>query len=937
VTHKINTSQLGPIARRSLLGVAIASALHSPIALSQEADTQNVNDAPVEVIEVRGLVSSLKRAMSDKKENLAVSDGIAAEDLGKFPDLNVAESLQRITGVSIDRNGGEGQQVTVRGFGPQFNTVLVNGRQIASDDAGRAFNFDVIAADQITGANIYKSGVANLQSGGIGSTINVTTARPFDYDGFQAVGSVKGMYESLSEEIAPQASFLVSNTFADDKFGLLLAVSHQERQVQINRIQTAGWRPGLTLSNRNDGVLATNVYLPRNWDQVVDEQDRTRTNASLVAQFAPSDDVTITVDGFVSKFEVDSQVTDLASWFEPDRVGSAQISEFGTAIQFTQEIDLHQGSGNPASDFVSSTRGVRDVTNKGFGINVDWQINDALSATFDISNSTAENDIAGEGRFNVVGIINNYSFDSTGGTPTVEHDGFGNGQLPDISLNRLHYNDLGNVVASEDEVTEYKADFTYLADSDVFRKVDFGILRSEREKFVFQEFASQCAFCGYGTEAPIDALNIRPFTANNFFSGLIDTWYTYDGDAYLDYLASQGAAVIPTLQPNYYNIEEDVTALYAQFEFGYDIGDMPLTMNFGARYEETDVAVSAVQAFISDVVPTTDLTLFANRFAPAQDIVGTSSYSNLLPSLNVKLEVQEDMIVRFSRYDSLTRPTMSQMSPATTFGEPRRQNLQASGGNPSLKPFEAENLDLSFEWYYSDDSVFSFAVFSKDVENFIVTLSGQESYTLTDRTADDGFRCAADDCAPGVSLDPQDPSRDVVADTEELNGQSEIYTVTRPQNGETATVNGFEIALTHVWDNGFGFTANATVVNSDAEVSGDTTQTFALPGLGDSQNLILFYERDAFQARLAFNNRESFLFALDNTAVGGATGEPVTTETYGQWDISASYEINENFTVFFEGINITEEELTQVGRFPDQIYSIEDNGSRYAVGVRGTF
>jgi TonB-dependent receptor len=937
VTHKINTSQLGPIAKRSLLGVAIASALHSPIALSQDADTQNVNDAPVEVIEVRGIVSSLKRAMSDKKENLAVSDGIAAEDLGKFPDLNVAESLQRITGVSIDRSGGEGQQVTVRGFGPQFNTVLVNGRQIASDDAGRAFNFDVLAADQITGANIFKSGVANLQSGGIGSTINVTTARPFDYDGFQAVGSIKGMYESLSEETSPQASFLVSNTFADDKFGLLLAVSHQERDVQINRIQTAGWRPGLTLSNRNDGVLASNVYLPRNWDQVVDQQERTRTNASLVAQFAPSDDITITLDGFVSKFEVDSQVTDLASWFEPDRVGSATISENGTAIQFTQEIDLHQGSGNPASDFVSSTRGVRDVTNKGFGLNVDWQVTDALSATFDVSNSTAENDIAGEGRFNVVGIINNYSFDGTGSIPSVEHDGFGNGQLPDINLNRLHYNDLGNVVASEDEVSEYKADFTYLADSDVFRKVDFGVLRSEREKFVFQEFASQCAFCGYGTAAPIDALNIRPFTANNFFSGLIDTWYTYDGDAYLDFLASQGAPVNPTLQPNRYNIEEDVTALYAQFEFGYDIGDMPLTMNFGARYEETDVAVSAVQAFISDVVPTTDLTLFANRFAPAQDIVGTSSYSNILPSLNVKLEVQQDMIVRFSRYDSLTRPTMSQMSPATTFGEPRRQNLQASGGNPSLQPFEAENWDLSFEWYYSDDSVFSFALFSKDVENFIVTLSGQESFTMTDRSAADGFRCAADDCAPGVSLDPQDPSRDVVADTEELNGESEVYTVTRPQNGETATVNGYEIALTHVWDNGFGVTANATVVNSDVGVSGDTTQTFALPGLGDSQNLILFYERDAFQARLAFNNRESFLFALDNTSVGGATGEPVTTQTYGQWDMSASYDINEHFTVFIEGINITEEELTQVGRFPDQIYAIEDNGSRYAVGVRGSF
>ncbi|WP_416351168.1 TonB-dependent receptor [Alteromonas sp. 14N.309.X.WAT.G.H12] len=934
MTHNTKKSKLVPIATRSLLGVAIASALHAPVALSQDA---SANDN-VEVIEVHGIVSSLKRAMSDKKENMAVSDGIAAEDLGKFPDLNVAESLQRITGVSIDRSGGEGQQVTVRGFGPQFNTVLVNGRQLASDADGRAFNFDVLAADQITGANIYKSAVANMQSGGIGSTINVSTARPFDYDGMQIVGSVKGMYEDLSEETSPQASFLVSNTFADDKFGVLLAVSHQERQVQINRIQTGGWRPGLTLSNRNDGILADNVYFPRNWDQIVDQQDRTRTNVSLVAQFAPSDDITITLDGYVSKFEVDSQVTDLASWFEPDRVGSATVNaDTGTAIQFTQEIDLHQGSGDPASDFVSHTRNQRDVTNDGFGLNVAWNITDYLIGNFDVSHSTAENDIAGDARFNVVGIINNYEFDSTGSIPTVIHDGFANGTLPDISLNRLHYNELGNPRASEDEITEYKADFTYYSDADVFQKADFGVLYSEREKYSYQEFASQCAFCGYNVEAPVDALNIRPFTANNYFSGLIDTWYTYDGDAYIDYLASQGAPINPTLAPNHYTVEEEVLALYAQFEFGYDLGDMPLNINIGARYEETDVSVSAVQAFLVDIVPTTDLTLFQNVAGPEENITGTSSYSNLLPSINVKLELEEDMILRLSRYDSLSRPTMSQMSPATTFGEPRRQNLTASGGNPALKPFEAENWDLSFEWYYSDDSIFSFAVFSKEVENFIVTLSGDESYTLSARTAADGFRCTAADCAIGVSLDPANPDVDVVATTEELNGASEVFTVTRPQNGETATVTGYEVAVTHVWDNGFGITANATVVNSDAEVSGDTTQTFALEGLGDSQNLIMFYEKDAFQARVAFNNRESFLFALDNTSVGGATGEPVTTKTYGQWDVSASYDINENFTVFVEGINVTGEKLTQIGRFNDQIYSIEDNGSRFAVGVRATF
>lgn len=132
MTHKINTSQLGPIAKRSLLGVAIASALHAPISLAQEATT--ATDKEVEVIEVKGFTSSLKASMLDKKASDVVYDGITAEDLGKFPDQNVAESLQRITGVAIDRSGGEGQFITVRGFGPDFNTVLVNGRQIATEN-----------------------------------------------------------------------------------------------------------------------------------------------------------------------------------------------------------------------------------------------------------------------------------------------------------------------------------------------------------------------------------------------------------------------------------------------------------------------------------------------------------------------------------------------------------------------------------------------------------------------------------------------------------------------------------------------------------------------------------------------------------------------------------------------------------------------------------
>ncbi|MBQ4832598.1 TonB-dependent receptor [Pseudoalteromonas sp. MMG010] len=904
--------------KKTTLSIAIAGILASGHAFAQDAevDTTSVSKG-VEIIAVTGIRSSLRSSMLDKKASNVVTDGIKAEDLGKFPDLNVAESLQRITGVAIDRSGGEGQAVTIRGFGPQFNTVLVNGRQIATDSAGREFNFDVLAADQITGADIYKSNSAKLQEGGIGGTINVTTARPFDFGGMHIIGSVKGMYEDLSEEVSPSASFLFSNTFNDDKLGVLFAITNQQRKLQNNQILTAGWRGGQTISNPTDGVLFEDAYIPRNWDQVVDEQDRERTNASLVLQYAPSDDVTVTLDGFISKFEVDSTVRDLASWFEPDRVGSATIDpETGTLLSFTQETGLGAPSGDPATDFVSHTRNSRDVTNKAFGVNVDWQVNDSLKATFDASHSTAENDRAGQDRFNVVGIINSYSFDATGSIPTVIHDGFENGELPDASLARLHYNEQGNQFTDQDEITELKADFVYVPDRGPLEAINFGAYRQEREKSSFQIFGSQCQFCGYGSAAPTDFIDFEAYTASNYFPGLIDTFYSFDGEKMEQYLAEQGYPIEATLQNNRYTINEDISSLYMDFTLGFDIEDMPVTINFGARYSQTDIDVSAVQSFIADVVPTSDATLFANVFGPATDITQGTRYSNLLPSFNAKLELQENMVLRFAAYDSITRPTMSQLSPATTFNEPRRQNLTASGGNPALKPFQSENWDISYEWYYNDANLFSFAVFSKEVDDFIVTLTGEETYNMTDRTGPD-YACTS--CNGETDA--------------ELNGSSEIYTVSRPQNGESAKVTGYEIGITHLFDNGFGIIANATVVDSDVSISADSSETFALEGLGDSQNLVVFYEQDNWQARIAFNNREGFLRLVDN----GFNGEPVNVETYGQWDISGSYDINENFTIFAEGINITGEELVQTGRFANQIYSVEDNGSRFAFGIRGTY
>ncbi|GAA6139803.1 TonB-dependent receptor [Arenicella sp. 4NH20-0111] len=912
--------------RRTALAIAVSSAIPM-MGVSTTTLAQENNE--LEEIVVTGIRGSIKRAQDIKRDASGVVDSIAAEDLGKFPDLNVAESLQRISGVSIDRAGGEGQQVTVRGLGPQFNTVLVNGRQIATDTGGREFNFDTLASEQISGADIYKTGKASLQDGGIGATINVNTAKPLDNPGLQIAGQVKAIYETLSEETAPAASLLISNTFADDTIGIGVAVSHQEREVQINRIQTAGWRPGQTISNNRDGVLFENAYIPRNWDQIVDEQSRERTNASLVLQFAPSDDLQVTLDGFVSKFEIDSVVTDLASWFEPDRVGSGAIASNGTLTNFTQEIGLNQGSGDPATDFVSHTRNGRDTETTGFGLNVQWDINEKLRANFDASTSESENDYAAQARFNVIGIINNYQFTGNpGGTPTVAHDGFGNGQLADAGRTRLHYNERGGNTF-KDEISELKLDFEYLPDSDIIDSVKFGAYSQTRENERFSIFGNQCAFCGYGTAAPNATVGLRAFQAENFFPGLIDRFYTYDGDAYEAFLASTGNPVSPTLQNNRFTVNEDITGAYVDATFNLSVADKPLTLNVGARYTETEVDVDTVQSFISDVIPTTDLTLFANRFGPANEFNQGDDYDNFLPNISAKYELNDSMVLRAAIYESLTRATLSELSPATTFNEPRRQNLTAQGGNPGLNPFESSNIDLGFEYYYGDSNVFSIAYFEKDIDNFVTRLVGTEQFELTDRSAANGFRCADALCAPGALVAGQD----IVASTEELNGQFETYRVTRPQNGESAKVDGFEVSITHIFDNGFGFSANATFVDSDASLTGDTSQTFALEGVGDSQNLVLFYENERLQARIAYNNREAFLRRINN----GFNGEPINTNEFGQVDISASYDINDTLTVFFEGVNITEEELVQTGRFENQTYNIEDNGARYAVGLRGKF
>jgi len=920
--------------KKSYLWTAVKAALIIPAAsltlFAANAQTAPATDDSIEVIEVRGLISSLKRSFSDKKEALIVSDGISAEDIGKFPDQNVAESLQRITGVSIDRSGGEGQLISVRGFGPQFNLVTVDGRQMASERAGREFSFDTLASELIAGADIYKTSNAANQDGGIGSYINLKTAKPFDIDGFTAVGSVKGTYDSLSEETDPAFSGLISNTFNDNTLGVLLSLSVQERQAQINQADTRGfYRVDRIATNDFDAAAGTgkeafNVWVPRNLDLTSNSEDRTRTSGTLVVQYAPTEDITLTFDGLYSKFEVESQVNNYANWFTPGNFRDFEVDAATETVNFWSHNAFNDpnGGGSGATDFVQQGLD-RNVEIKGFGFNADWELSEQFNVNIDISNSSAE-DLSGDQSrvFTVMGYANGYTYDFTGGgaLPSFSSDGIaGPFTESDASKLRAHYVERGGD-EREDEITEMRADFTYTPSSNTFTQLKFGLYTQDRTKSakVFQSPSlPNCFYCGYGLDAPDELAQL--ITPNGWFDGIPSSFFGYDVDKYLSFLESDTAITAQSINRGEdpatniaafaalngytpvelgtsFEIDEEILSAYADFVFQGDLGDMPWTVNVGFRYSETTTTASGNQATLLDIQQNPlDGTILDQIYL--EDATGqrlsvpisiSNTYTNLLPSVNVKLEVEDNMLLRFGYSETLTRPTMASMRPVTNIGSTRPDLLLASGGNPNLTPFLSTNWDVSYEWYYDDASAVSIGLFSKEVEGFITQAPSPEEFSLA-------------------------------------SGSYE-FSVTRPRNGETAQVDGLELAWTHTLESGFGLQMNATIVNS---ASDGTT----LEGLGDSQNVIGFYEKDAFQARIAFNNREAFLQTIAN----GDTGQPENVGTYGQWDVSASYDINENFTLIFEGINVTDEYVEKFGVIPTHFTEQVRSGSRYAVGVRGSF
>lgn len=885
------------------------------------------DEQAIELIEIRGLRESLNWGLELKQNSIDVSDSIQAEEIGKFPDTNLAESLQRIAGVSIDRAEGEGQFVTVRGFGPQFNTVQSNGRVLASDNLGREFSFDTIAPELVRAINVHKTFSASQPSGGIGSVINIETARPFASQKFELGGSLKASLDINRQEATPNGTIYASNS--NESLGWLLSFSHQTRKTRINEAQTDAWLLNTNIRESELNTNALNHFVPRNYDQRVRFETRKRTGGTAVVQYKPFDGVELTFDYLHSDFSIDANSSSLGHWFTASNIENVQTDRNGTAISFSQS-DGH------ATDFHSRTFD-RPSRVSAIGFNANWQKNPNFIVDFDLSESKASTRDTGGARnaLTLIGYLNRSSYANPAGQVLPEISEFESAQQGIVdalgqSTVVSDYLDPSNGRAHvmlrrgwniNDSVDQAKLDVTLFNNWNLPIDIKIGTMLTQQfknnERWDNEVNSKHCAFCGYFPTPDIPDEFQTVFDAgNDFLSGisgsenLPNKWLLHDGAQLFEFLeAFNDTDFDAELRDNSFTVQENVYAAYVESTQTLPYDSVDISLKYGIRYERTNVAVTGFESDLTGLV-VLDQTELGQITSAGKPIADSYSYGNWLPSVSIRAEFNNDIIARLALSRSITRPTMINLSPSLVIDTTRQGgDFRASSGLSNLSPFASTNFDFALEWYFKDLSYVSASYFNKKVKDFIVeTITPSNINNVTD---------------PSTGSDSNRPDE---------NDQLAIFDITRPANGETAAVNGFEFAMQYDFSNGWGLIANKTIVDSNAKLDPNIiSQKFALTGLSNSQNVIIYYEQDALQFRISWSHRAGFLQSL--TQILGP--EPTFVRDYEQIDFTASYKFNDNYSIFLEGINLTDQSVLKHGRYTNQFLLAQQPGPRIAIGVRG--
>jgi TonB-dependent receptor len=792
----------------------------------------------LEEIVVTGLRQSLVTSETIKRETAGVVDAITAEDIGKFPDTNLAESIQRVPGVTIDRINNEGSRVTVRGFGPEFNLVTLNGRSMPgsitpniSASATRSFDFENISADGISGITVYKTGRADTPSGGIGSTINITTARPFDFNSMRATFQAKATDDTSSKvgaKVTPEFSGLFSDTFFDDRVGVLINGSYSKRNSQEQDANIDGWLqdqfaagdPRVTSSNTNPGG---HNWAPRNEGWGVVDHQRERVNGQAVLQFKPVDSLVATADYTYTFYKDMNQKHTFGAWFDygPNPT-SATINSHGTV---TNLVD----TGSDLSYFATNDEILNQ--NGSAGLNLKWQASDNIVVEFDGHHSTADSGggALGSNNFGIVGQIPQ-SATSLNKCFTMGPSFPAGGPCAGIAASALRIpttswiyappytmSNLGtdtieplfgqaNNTVFRTVIDEVRLHTTWKNSSDsglksIMAGVDLKRMTTEAESFTSGNFAwgyynpvdqglipasifSKVSSCSIiksfsGGACGIQVPYFYSFSLANVIAATQaggrpnppppgsppGTPGTPDGN-FPPYTFAQGKT--PT---NDDHIKEETPAPFVQMDFDTVFDGMRFRALAGLRYEKSTVTAQSLQKVPTSIQWNNPTEFSTNYAANATYSDVRSAYSEFLPSLDTSLQVLPDVLLKASYSKTISRSDLLSMIGTTSVtNSPKPGSRTATAGNPGLLPYESNNFDLAAEWYYAKGSYVSANWFTKHVTNFLTQTTTQAPlFGITDPNAGAlATKAIAELTAAGQAVSAQSIFARIVQDTGSL-------------------------------------------------------------------------------------------------------------------------------------------------------------------------
>ncbi|TLX45698.1 TonB-dependent receptor [Pseudoalteromonas phenolica] len=845
----------------SYLAVCIGAAL-SGLSVSAVAE-ETAAKSDVEVIEVRGIRRSLTEALNTKRFANSVVDSISAEDIGKFPDKNIGDAMQRIPGVTVVRTFGEVNGVTVRGTAPEHSMVLLNGQNVASvgwfDLGGmnRSFNFEMLAAEQISGMDVYKSVEAQINEGAMGGTVNLKTRKPLDMDANTFYASAEAAYHTSAKETSPAYSALYSWKDDAEKIGVLFAYSNEESKVYRETLSNFG--PGPTGDFVDTDDTARKSYGAMS--SILFDESRERASTQLSLQYVVSDNLSVDLD--YNLFELKNNHVNSAMFavvgFGQMQADSVTENSLGYV---TAATSLASGPGY-APLFNNAVLRKPDMQTDALNLKAEY-VAESWKADFVIGRSNAEGRTGQTSTWwgDITDTANSsFKFDVAGPLelqPT-------NPSYLSKHSNLALFHEFTYINYLRDNSIDYaQADFNFQLESDIVTSIDAGV------KFQSQAFSSQ----GNYQDLDVAAAQAEGLTLDNFNGGFVSGLHSAQGRAgslssfpvantSIWAYAEQNKPSAVTVK-DYFLIEEDISAAYVKANFSGE----GFRGNLGLRIVETDILSKG----------------------SINDIAGEvkKSYTNYLPSLNLAMDISDDVIFRFAAGSTVSRPDYDDMKLADIISESFKT---ANVGSPDLDPYKSDQYDMGVEWYFNPASLLGATFFVKNISDYIEQTTVAENYA----------------------------------------GCGEACLVTRSRNVGTADVKGIELQYQYDFENGFGVQFNYTY--TDTSRTNSLGEEVPIEEVSrNSLNLSGFYESDLFSVRLAYNYRDDWIRQNNDSGLGSIN------DAYDQLDASVVYHVTDNVDVSFEAVNLLNEALVlRHPGFGNVVHSVDEFGTRYYLGASVRF